>query len=61
MSILVKIKNQFAKQDIYRQKAEKMAQTQQFLHVHRQAYRSEAPLGFKTRSESSYHLARASR
>lgn len=61
MSILAKIKNQFSKQDIYRQKAEKMAQTQRFLYAHRQVYRSETPLGFKARSEGSYHLARAGR
>lgn len=61
MKLIIKIKQQFTKQDVHTLKADKMAQTERFLYSHRQGYRSATPLGFKSRSESSYHFARAVR
>ncbi len=61
MGLLQKVKTKLSHKDIRQQKAEKMAQTERFLHGHRQAYRPTAPLGFKPRSDSSYHFARAGR
>lgn len=61
MKLINKIKHQLTKQDIHTEKAHKMAETERFLYSHRQGYRSTTPMGFKSRSESSYYFARAAR
>ncbi len=61
MKLINKIKHQLSKSDLHSQQAVKLAETERFLYAHRQSYRSSAPLGFKSRSESSYYFARSSR
>ncbi len=61
MKILNKIRQQIEKPHILKQKADKMAQTERFLFSHRQSYRAHAPIGFKSRGDSSYYLAARTR
>lgn len=61
MSFLVKIKSKLSYKDIRQQKSQKMAETERFLHNHRQVYRSAVPLGFKSRTTAGYHFSRAGR
>lgn len=61
MKLINKIKHQLTKPDIHKEKAHKLAETERFLYSHRQTYRSAAPMGFKSRAESSYHFSRATR
>lgn len=57
MNIIAKIKQQFTSSDIRMQKAIKVAETERFLSLHRQAYRATQPMGFKSRADSSYYFA----
>ena len=56
MKFLQNLKKQFSSNDILAEKAHKNAATQEFLYKSRKSYRMNAPMGFKSRAQSSYHL-----